>query len=151
VLVNGETILKSKLSLAAVLLLVGCATTPVPADKAKPVPPDRIFIQPQAQSDSGQIVIVRDGGLFGSACNVGFYLDGTLAAELASAEVATFAVPPGEHIMGLAAAGVGLCSPGFMGRKETSSIVKPGEVKYYRLVVRQDSGMTIEPSTMLGK
>jgi len=103
------------------LLLAGCSTSPVSIDKADPVPQARIH--GFSTKTESQLVVTRDTGLFGSGVNYSLYIDGALAAEFASGEVARFGISPGRHILGLAP------STMFGGSQHESEInVKPGEV-----------------------
>ncbi|WP_097138398.1 MULTISPECIES: hypothetical protein [unclassified Pseudomonas] len=79
--------------------LVGCSTSPVSVDKADPVPVSRLHAF-SGKSDA-RLVVTRDSGLFGSGVNYSIYIDGTLAAEFASGEVATFGISSGKHILGI--------------------------------------------------
>lgn len=131
-------------------ILGGCATTAVPLNVAKPVPSDRIaYINPQ--NTDGKLVVVRDVGMLGGACYLGFFIDGKYAATFDTGERATFNISSGEHIVGIGNSQLtnGLCAIGMLSLREVSTIVKPGDMKFFRLVVRPGDGVTIEPSTQL--
>jgi len=136
---------------AVVVMLAGCATTPIPLVDAKPVPPNRIFTQTSISArDTSSITVVRDIGYLGAGCDFGFYLDGRLVARLAAGERLSLDVSPGEYILGAATVGRALCSQGEDQRREIASIVKAGDKKIYRISARTDGGIAIEPTTMLG-
>lgn len=81
------------------VILAGCMTSPISANRADPVPHSRLYAF--GGNAGGQIVVTRDSGLYGSGCNYRLYIDGTLSAEFASGEVARFGVKPGKHILGI--------------------------------------------------
>jgi hypothetical protein len=87
---------------AAVILGVGCATTPVPSSDATPVPPERIRAPEFARSEAGRalLVVTRDKGLRASACTIGVHIDGTLVVDLRPSEQARLFVDEGTHLVG---------------------------------------------------
>jgi hypothetical protein len=91
----------SILLLLPVLLLVGCSTSPISSDQADPVPSDRLYAF-TAKAES-RLVVTRDTGILGGACNYKLYIDGKYAAAFGSGETATFGLKPGNHILGIAA------------------------------------------------
>jgi len=117
----------------AVALLAGCATSPVPADKADPVPRNRLFAF-SGKSES-LLVVTRDSGLYGSGCNYRLYIDGTLAAEFASGEVARFGVKAGKHILGIKPS----AACGGWGLVEREVDVKTGETVRRRITLSGDN------------
>lgn len=78
-------------------LLSGCMTSPITAQDASPVPKDRMYVKPG--SGTAKLVLTRDSGFFGAACNHRVYIDGDLSAEIGSGEVAIFSLSPGKHIV----------------------------------------------------
>ncbi|WP_315136859.1 hypothetical protein [Achromobacter marplatensis] len=79
--------------------LAGCSTTPVSADKAAPVPPERLYaFQTPPAGDFGTAVVTRDSGFVGSACYVVLKINGTKAAAFGTAETATLYMPAGDVI-----------------------------------------------------
>jgi hypothetical protein len=77
--------------------MAGCATTPIPASRAKPVPSDRLYaFQEMRENTTSTIVVTRDKGALGSGCYHLLTIDGTLAAKLDVGETAQFYVAPGE-------------------------------------------------------
>ena len=93
------------LSFAFFAVVLGCAfgTQPVPTSEALIVPDKRIhdrqFIT--HKTGFGTVVVKRDSGMMGSICSVEVFVDGNLAAELASSEKVTFYLSEGPHILGV--------------------------------------------------
>ena len=54
----------------AFVILAGCGSSPVSSDRADPVPAKRLYAY-DGQSDA-QLIVVRDGGLYGAGCNYRF-------------------------------------------------------------------------------
>lgn len=124
------------LVLAALLTSVaGCATQPVSADKADPVPTDRLY--GFGNSSAAQLVVTRDSGLSGSGCKLRFHIDGKPAADFYAGEVGRFGVPAGKHI--LAVEPVGIC--GGSGIFEAEVNLNAGDV-----VRRRISGVGVYPT-----
>lgn len=121
------------------VLLSGCSTSPISAGDADPVPPSRLF----AFSSKGgsQLVVTRDSGMFGAGCNHRFYIDGTLAAEFATGEVARFGLAPGKHVIGAKPSAA--CGGG--GLVESEVDLKLGESVRRRLSVTP-GGITVTPT-----
>ncbi|UWF46866.1 hypothetical protein NYP20_16075 [Pseudomonas sp. N3-W] len=104
----------------ALVALAGCSTSPISVDEADPVPPSRLHAFTN-KSDS-KLIVTRDSGAFGSGVNYSIFIDGKLAAEFASSEVATFGIGSGKHILGIKP------STMFGGTVHEAEIdVKPGE------------------------
>jgi hypothetical protein len=117
----------------AVALLAGCATSPVPADKADPVPASRLYAF--SGKSEAQLLVTRDSGLYGSGCNYRLYIDGTLAAEFASGEVARFGVKAGKHVLGVKPS----AACGGWGLVEREVDAKNGETIRRRITLSGDS------------
>ena len=117
----------------AVAVLAGCVTSPVPADKADPVPTGRLFAF--TEKSDAQLLVTRDSGLYGSGCNYRLYIDGTLAAEFASGEVAMFGVKAGKHILGLKPS----AACGGWGLVERELDVKAGDTVRRRITLSGDN------------
>jgi hypothetical protein len=96
------------------VLLAGCAPTPISADRADPVPADRIFAY--SGKAGSEIVVTRDSGFVGSGCTIRFYIDGNRAADFHSGEVARFGVKPGKHTLG--AEPINMCGGSGIGESE---------------------------------
>lgn len=120
-------------SALALSLLTGCSTSPVSADKADPVPSSRIFAF--SGKSEAQLLVTRDGGLYGSGCNYRLYIDGTLAAEFASGEVARFGVKAGKHVLGVKPS----AACGGWGLVEREVDIRSGETIRRRITLSGDS------------
>lgn len=85
----------------SLFLAAGCATQPIPTSEARFVPQERIldktFLKPTA--DSGEVIIKRDSGFGGSACNTRVFANGKATAELATGEKIALFLPIGDHII----------------------------------------------------
>lgn len=120
--------------------LMGCATSPISADKAESVPASRMYAF--NKNTGSQLVVTRDTGFFGAGCNHRFYIDGTLAAEFASGEIARFGVLPGRHVVGVKPSAA--CGGG--GLTEAEVEVRSGESVRRRLSVTP-GGLAISPTS----
>lgn len=122
----------------AVALLAGCSTSPVPSDQADPVPSSRLFGYQKQGSNDAILVVTRDNGFTGSACNTTLSIDGKKSAEIGSGETARFYVPAGDHIVGAASCGSGL--------KERETSIKPGNTKKFRISIDSAMSMDLSPT-----
>lgn len=120
-------------------MLAGCSTSPISADKADPVPHDRLFAF--GEKTNSQLVVTRDSGMFGAGCNSRFYIDGKLAAEFASGEVARFGLQPGTRVIGVKPSAA--CGGGALVEREVS--VTAGETVRRRISI-SPGGMDISPT-----
>ncbi|MFJ2381585.1 hypothetical protein [Pseudomonas protegens] len=82
---------------AAAVVVAGCSNTPISADKADPLPLNRIYAFTQ-KSDS-ELVVTRDSGMYQVGLKIKLYVDGTLAAEFGQGEVGRFSLTQGPHIL----------------------------------------------------
>lgn len=121
------------ISALSFFMLAGCTTSPVSADKADPVPSNRIYAL-SGKSDA-QLLVTRDSGLYGSGCNYRLYIDGALAAEFASGEVARFGVKAGKHVLGVKPS----AACGGWGLVEREVDIKAGETVRRRITLSGDS------------
>lgn len=83
----------------AFMVLAGCSTSPISVSEADPVPPSRLHAF--TNKNESKLIVTRDSGAFGSGVNYNILIDGKLAAEFASSEVATFGISSGKHILGI--------------------------------------------------
>ncbi|KDR37821.1 hypothetical protein [Caballeronia glathei] len=130
-------------AVAATTLLSACASSPVLDADAKGVPPSRMLaFQTHTSPRQVRVIIIRDSAFFGSACDLGVKIDGTLAGALGSSERAIFWVEPGDHVLTLSAYSGGLCwTPASKG---TETHIKPGQDRRYRIVYNQEFSLTPE-------
>lgn len=120
--------------------LAGCGSSPITAEMADPVPSKRLFAF--GEKAGAQLIVTRDGGLYGSGCNYRFYIDGTLAAEFAAGEVARFGLTPGRHILGSTFSGA--CGGGSVVERKIE--IKPGETARRRISVIVGGVQDISPT-----
>jgi hypothetical protein len=122
---------------SVLVLLSGCATTPIPSDRAKPVSIDRLLaFQKLPKKPYGTLLVTRDRGALGQHCKVFIYIDGLHAASVWSGETAKFYVSEGDRIIGINTSSY--CSGGL---KEYQQQVRVGET--HRMRVSIDSSFTI--------
>jgi len=124
------------LGVATVLLLAGCASSPVPSGEASPVPSKRLFAYQTSVPGESFLVVTRDKGFVGSGCNGTVSVDGVRAAEVGTGETAKFRVAPGEHIISVSTCGSGL--------KERETSIRSGATKKFRISI--DSAMSLDLS-----
>lgn len=130
---------RSALLLAATMLLSGCSTSPISSSEADPVPGDRLYAF--TGKETSRLVVTRDTGILGAACNYKLYIDGTLAGAFGSGETASFGLKPGTHILGIAAGppcgGAGLI--------ESDVTIGAGQTVKRRISINQ-SGFRLTPT-----
>lgn len=135
--------MKKYIPLAFLLLLNGCASTPVPLNEATQVSADRVIaFQSPDPARSATLTVVRDGGFApGGGCFRALWVNQVLAARLDTSEVAKFYVEPGELLLrvGRDPQGRGLCAPRQDHWVQRETILKPGEHKAFRITTG-DSG-----------
>ncbi|PWB33816.1 DUF2846 domain-containing protein [Pseudomonas sp. SDI] len=130
------------LILAAATSLAGCATSPIPSNQADPVPTSRLTgYQVKPTTGHGTLVVTRDTGFTGSACNTLVYIDGKQSAEIGSGETAKFYLPAGERIIGVNS--TSLCGGGL---KERSFVMDAGATKKYRISIDTSMSMDLSPT-----
>jgi len=121
------------LSALSACLLSGCAisTTPIRNSAATPVPHERIFSVAYETPEAGDahIIVKRDGGLYGYACDFTVRINGSLLAVLRPAERIDLYLKPGSYILG-ASQGCGQSAV-----VEIEAQVQAGDIKTYRLAV----------------
>ena len=130
-----------KLFVGAIILglLAGCATSPVPAEKADPVPSSRLYAYQAPVSGQATLIITRDKGFTGSGCNTKISIDGQRAASIASGESAKFYLAAGEHMISASSCGSGL--------KEREVSIAPGATKRYRISIDSSMSMDLSPTS----
>lgn len=135
--------MKKLISVAVLLALTSCATTPLPAEQADPVPAKRLHAFQQQSPDSAVLVVTRDKGFTGSACNTLLMVDGQLVAEIASGETARFYIPAGDVILGMNS--TAMCGGGL---KEREVKLVAGKMKRYRISIDTSMSMDLSPTAM---
>lgn len=134
------------IGMVGLALLTGCVSSPVPVDKARLAPPDRVTAYQEQVNQSGQIVVIRDSGYFGSGCYATVFLNGHPVARLNPSEKAYFNVPAGEWQVGAALDGKGLCGANAE-RLEVEAAIQPGQSKKFRIFTPSDGAVQVKSST----
>jgi hypothetical protein len=98
--------------------------------------------QEKKLENDATIIVTRDSGALGTGTAFGFYIDGKLAGKFYKQERAEFHVVSGRYILGYGIDGGWLKNGP---RKEIETILYPGERKYFRLSMDQNSNMDIFP------
>lgn len=130
--------------LVAALAFAGCATTPIPAEQAKPVPAARLQgFQEKPQGEYATLLITRDSGMPGARNDVKIWLGGAKAAEIGAGETVRFYLPPGEVIIGARLDELLLGQP----LVERSTELKPGQTRRYRISIVPGVGVDVSPTT----
>ena len=122
----------------AMLMLAGCATTPIPSSLAEPVPASRLFAYQKPASGDAVLIVTRDSGFVGGGCNTSVSIDGRKSAEIGAGEAAKFYVVAGEHIVGASSCGSGL--------KEREANIKAGATKKFRISIDSSMSMDLSPT-----
>lgn len=144
--------MKAKLLLvAAIVTLVGCATTPINTATARSTPLSRIYAQDLVIPGEGkvQLIVARDAGAVGSACMTAVYLDGKIVSAIDNAEKVTFYVLPGRYILGTGPNpnGTGLCKYNSeRSRREAEIIAEIGKPLKYRLAMNDRGEFSLMPT-----
>lgn len=133
----------------SLVAVAGCTTKPPRPDQLRQPSGDRLIAFQSPSDGDATVTVTRDVGALMSACYIAVFVDGTVAAKLATGETTTLHVPAGEHIIGAWNTGSGLC--GYQegqNRKEQSTVLKAGDSKRFRITVNQGSGVEIDPTTL---
>ena len=89
--------------LPIVLFTAACSTSPVPVAERRQAPRERVsnaaVLSPSAER-SARFTITRDSGYVASAASVRVFIDGQIAARLATSETVVVYVTPGRHVVG---------------------------------------------------
>ncbi len=93
-------VVKNGLACGIMLALVGCATKPVSNEQATPVPEKQIISTAllEKRDGTGEVIIKRDSGFFGSACFSRVYVDGKEVADLGTAQKVVVYPTIGDHV-----------------------------------------------------
>lgn len=130
----------------AALGVSGCSTSVTPPSQASFAPTDRVF-KFQQNNDAQSITVVRDSGFTGGGCFSSVYIDGQLSAKLEPKEKVRFYLPKGEHAVGAALEGRGLCSAN-EARQERYINLGEGENKFVRVFIDEGGDLDIRPTTL---
>ncbi|MBM7060593.1 3-isopropylmalate dehydratase [Pseudomonas sp. UL073] len=140
--------MRSIVTLLSLTLLAGCSSYRADPDRVQAVPSERLLAFQQSEAAGGEIVVNRDLGFLGGGCYVEVRVDRQLAARIGVGEVATFQVPAGDRIVGIAADAQDetLCGKGRLNR-ELAVQVAAGENYRFRIVSENTGGFAIRPDT----
>jgi len=130
------------------LALTGCTTAPPAADRAVPVPQDRIFAH-GANGPQADLIVTRDSGAIGAGCKVGFFIDGKIAATLKPSETASFSLDRGTHLIGVGndPNGAGLCAIHTMTLKEQAFTSPSPALRRWRISMDMNGGTFLTPTS----
>lgn len=140
--------MRKAITALALIMLAGCATSPVPSAQAIKAPQERLLAYQAPLDGSGTLTVIRDSGFTGSGCYATVFLNGERAAKLAPEEKATFILAPGEWIVGAAIEGDGLCGALNEKRTETEANLKQGQDKYFRVFSDPEAGLDVRPTSL---
>jgi hypothetical protein len=146
---QGEIMHRILILLAASVIFVGCATTPIAPTVAKPAPHERIFaFQQKTPSTTSTLIVTRDEGFRESGCYCSLVINDTLAARLDVGETSRFFLDPGEIRLRVLrdSQGRGLCGGSQMYWTQRETNLRPGEIKYFRLLIDAKRSADIQPS-----
>ena len=136
-------IASSFLLLLLAATLAGCSTTPMKLSEASPIPPQHIYQYVSPTKDSGHLIIYRESGVVGSACEPDIYLNGTdVADSLADGMRLDLFPPPATYVLSMHS---------FCGNStiELPVTVKAGETNVFEMGMRHGSFILLpvqEPS-----
>ncbi|GLC92929.1 hypothetical protein Tamer19_23370 [Cupriavidus sp. TA19] len=126
----------------ATTLTCACSTTPITATKAAPAPSERLSgLQTPPPGDFATLIVTRDEGFYGSACDTVLSVDGKEVGRLRSGEVARFYAKPGPIILG---AQTSVMCPG--GLKEREVRLNPASTVRYRISIDSSGGLDLSPT-----
>lgn len=124
------------------LLAAACSTTPIPASKAAPAPSERLSgLQTPPPGEFATLVVTRDEGFYGSACDTVLSVDGKEVGRLKSGEVARFYAKPGAIILGAQTSA--MCLGGL---KEREVRLNPASTVRYRISIDSSGGLDLSPT-----
>jgi hypothetical protein len=129
--------MKRFLLLVTVMALVGCATTPVDTAVAKSATSERLLaFQQKTPNTTATLIVTRDDAFAGSGCYCALYINGIFSARLGVRETSRFHLEPGEIVLrvGSDPQGSGTCSFFQEGWIQRETILKPGQIKYFRIM-----------------
>jgi len=130
-------------AIVCLAMLGGCATTPVSTASAPSVAPTRILNAAflQRRDGYGEVIVKRDEGFAGSACNTRVFANATPIAEIAPGEKVVFYLPVGEQMIGAIATGI--CGGGLV---EAKVLVNLTRTAVYRVSYGSNMEFSIQPT-----
>lgn len=126
----------------SVLLISGCSS--YRSDHPDPVPKERLLGLQAPLDNASTLVVRRDIGMLGGGCYVAVKVDRTVVARIGIGETATFNVPAGDRIVGIATdtADDTLCGKGSLNR-EILVQASAGQAENVRIVSENKQGFAI--------
>jgi hypothetical protein len=134
----------------AVALMAGCSTNQTSFDNARSIPSSRaLSFQGPVSGAAAKLLVTRDGGVLGSGCYLGVFVNGRLSARIGPGERVVFNVPAGDNLIGSGSdpEGNGLCAFGGVTLREVNANVKQSESKRFRISGDMNGGFSIAPSS----
>jgi hypothetical protein len=131
-------------TVALMLSLTACATTPITIDQASVVPTSRVLATQwlTQTSNSGSLIVKRDSGFMGSACTIRVFLDAVPVADLAPSEKVELFVTFGEHSVVVSSNGM-FCGGG---TSEAAVVIMPERQRILRIASGQSGDIFLQPS-----
>lgn len=113
--------------LTGIIMMSGCATSPITTTSAQPVPASQILSAELVRQTSGsaEVVVKRDSGMRGMGCMVRIYADAKPVVDLWRSEKVVMYLPEGDHIISASTCGGGVV--------EIQTIVRAGKVNTFRV------------------
>ncbi|WP_155416832.1 hypothetical protein [Chromobacterium violaceum] len=124
------------MSIAFSLGLSACATQPVSFATARPVEPSKVM---DIGEGSAQILVKRDAGMVGSACDTRIYVNGKLRALLGAGEVVRLRSNPGSVVIGAEPNGT-FCGGNL---KEVAGVAEAEREARFRVLIDQSASMSV--------
>ncbi|SPA51410.1 conserved exported hypothetical protein [Cupriavidus taiwanensis] len=143
-LLEGHVLIRSTIVSACVvtMLVSACSTTPIAASQAAQAPSERLSgLQTPPPGEFATLVVTRDQGFYGSACDTVLSVDGKEVGRLRSGEVARFYAKPGAIILGAQTSA--MCLGGL---KEREVRLAPAATVRYRISIDSSGGLDLSPT-----
>ena len=125
--------------------LTACSTTPVSTKDAILIPDSKVLVDGKKylnpSKNTGQVIVKRDSGIFGSGCATLIYIDSKSVAELDTSEKVIFNLSEGEHFIGAEPSGI--CVGGL---SEVIANVRVGSVLVFRYGIMGNGNSGIYPT-----
>jgi hypothetical protein len=117
----------------SLITISGCSTTPVSYEMAKQVSASKIHDKSliKVGDEKEQIKVIRDRGVFGSACTHTIFVNNQKAFDIEPGEAITLSLEPGNHFFRLES-GVGICPDASISE---STFLKLGEPQSFRVSI----------------
>lgn len=129
--------------LALVALMTSCASRPVSTAEAEFIGPEKMFSNAfsDPRSDGFTLIVKRDRGFIGAACDTRIHVDGTLVAKIGPGEAVELIVPAGRHIV--SAVPPMPCAGTPVEHEVTAA---PLEVRTYRISMDHNGSVALQPT-----